>query len=292
MSEPDVIKPLSVKAAAARLGRSEMHVHDLIKAETLRPVTRSPIRLAVMDVEALRRVQHDRALAEFVARGVDLVRLAADVRRQVRPLALDPLPGGAKAVTSLPHKVRDLFGPAALMALTLEDRSECCWCAARVAAGMFKVPPPKWGEVTRALLGDPCANDMRRFAGVELGKLRARVHPGSVRPPQGRTELAAAPGKTAVSKPAVRAQTDDGGRALVGRRLRETRARLKDAKRRGDQAYALRLAQTIRGLEADAAQVDGRGSVTASTRPGRLACGHLLAAGCACPRRASSRGQR
>lgn len=294
MDTPDVIEPLSVEQAAARLGRSTMRVHDMIKEGKLRPVARNPVKLMAADIEQLRQARHDAAVEELTARGVDLVKLARDVRRQIRPLPMDPFSGGVKGVTSLPRKVRDLFGPAALMALTLQDRDECCWCAARVAAGMFKVPPPKYGTVMLALLGDPCATDMRRFAGAEFEKLRARVHPGAGAPPAARTGPASTAGSTAVSKPVVRAAErvqDDGGKALVGRRLREARARLKDAKRRGDQSYALRLARTVRDLERDAARVDGR-AVTASARPGTLRCGHPLAQNCACPRRASRRSAR
>jgi hypothetical protein len=88
---------------------------------------------------------------------------------------------------------------------------------------------------------------------------------------------------TAAAKPVQ----DDGGRGLVAKRLREVRARQKDARRRGDQTYALRMAQMARDLEADAAVVDGR--TAAAARPGRLRCGHLLSADCVCARRASKR---
>jgi molybdopterin biosynthesis enzyme len=78
---------------------------------------------------------------------------------------------------------------------------------------------------------------------------------------------------------------------MVQRRLRETRARLVAARRSGDTRYALKLRAMVASLEADAAKVDGR-AFSAADRPGTLRCGHELAAGCACPRRASTRGQR
>jgi hypothetical protein len=298
MGEPDRIAPLSVSAAAQRLGLSEVGTRGLIASGQLRPVVRTPsIRLAALDVEDLRVARRDAAVAEFTARGVDLVKLAAGTRRALRPEPADPLPGGVRGLSGLPSNVRAFFGPAALMALTLSDREQCGWCAARVAAGLLRVPEPRYGDVFHALLGDPCASDMKRFAGAELAKLRARVHPGGTRSSGARTAPVAA--LTAVSPatspapprtPAQPVQPDDGGRALVASRLRTARARLKDAKRHGDTRYAIRLRQTIQGLERDAAVVDGR--VTAAARPGRLRCGHLLSAACSCPRRASSRGQR
>lgn len=167
--------------------------------------------------------------------------------------------------------------------------------AARVAAGLLKVPEPQYGEVLHALLGDPCAEDMKRFAGAEMAKLRARVHPGGTPPPVARTESMKASGSTPPAAPsrtpAQPVQPDDGGRALVAARLRTARARLKDAKRHGDQQYAIKLRAMVAGLEADAAQVD-RPPFSAADRPGTLRCGHQLAARCACPRRSSARGQR
>ena len=299
MGEPDRIAPLSVSAAAQRLGLSEVGTRGLIASGQLRPVVRTPsIKLAALDVEDLRVARRDAALAEFTARGVDLVKLARDTRRQLRPELADPLPGGVRGLSGLPVSVRAFFGAAPLMALTLPDREACGWCAAKVAAGLLKVPEPRYGQVFLALLGDPCMEKcMGRFAGSELDRLRARVHPGGTPRPAARTAPVKAAGSAAQAAPvaprrtpAQPVQPDDGGKSMVARQLRTARTRLKDAKRSGDQRRALQLQQTIRGLEADAAVVDGR--VTAAGRPGRLRCGHALAAACACPRRASARGQR
>lgn len=300
MDEPGRIAPLSVKAAAQRLGLSEYGTRGLIEAGKLRPVVRTPsVKLAALDVEDLRVARRDAALEEFTRRGVDMVKLARDVRRQLRPELADPLPGGARGLSALPANVRALFGPGVLMALTLPDRAACSWCAARVACGLLKVPEPQYGgEVFRALLGAPCAERcMPRFAGAEMAKLRARVHPGGTRPSAARTAPVTASGSTAPAAPPAPRRTpaqpvqDDNGRALVAARLRTARARLKDAKRRGDQKYALKLRAMVASLEADAAQVDGR-AFSAAARPGTLRCGHALAARCSCPRRASTRGQR
>lgn len=298
MGEPGRIAPLSVSAAAQRLGLSEVGTRGLIASGQLQPVVRTPsIRLAALDVEDLRVARRDAAVAEFTARGVDLVKLAAGTRRMLRPEPADPLPGGVRGLAAVPSSVRAFFGPAALAALTLSDREQCGWCAARVAAGLLKVPEPRYGEVLLALLGDPCASDMRRFAGAELAKLQARVHPGGARPSAARTTPAAAAGSMTPAPPPVSPRTpaqpvqpDDDGKALVARRLRQTRERLKAAKRAGDEKYAIRLQQTLRALTADASAIDGL--VAAAARPGRLRCGHQLAARCSCPRRAPARGQR
>ena len=299
MDEPGRIPPLSVKAAAQRLGLSEYGTRGLIASGQLTPVVQHPaVKLSVQDVEALRLARRDAAIAEFTRRGVDLVKLAANTRRMLRPEPADPLPGGVRGLSGLPSNLRAFFGPAALAALTLPDREACCWCVAKVAAGLLRVPEPRPGEVFLALLGDPCQEKcMGRFAGAEMERLRARVHPGGTRPPVARRAPVAAP--TAVSPAAPPAsprtptqpvQPDDDGKALVARRLRQTRERLKAAKRAGDEKYAIRLQQTLRALTADASAIDGL--VAAAARPGTLRCGHQLAANCACPRRASSRGQR
>lgn len=295
MGEPDRIPPLSVSTAAQQLGLTEVATRGLIASGQLRPVVRTPsVKLAALDVEDLRVARRDAALEEFTRRGVDLVRLATNTRRALRPGLADPLPGGARGLSGLSPSVRAFFGPAALMALTMPDREACGWCVARVAAGLLKVPEPRYGEVFRALLGNPCAEKcMGRYAGPELDRLRARVHPGGTRPSAARTAPVTAAGGPPRAEAAVPRRTpaqpvqDDGGRALVARRLREVRARAKAAKRAGDQGYALKLAQMARDLEKDAAVVDGR--VAAAAGPGTLRCGHLLAANCACPRRASKR---
>lgn len=298
MGDPGRIPPLSVRAAALRLGRTEPAVRDLVKTEKLTPVVRTPsVKLAVRDVEQLRQARQRAAIDEYVARDVDLLKLARDVRRQLRPLVSDPVRGGEAALNRLPVRTRDFFGPATLQALAMGDPARCSWCEARFLSRKFGVPEPVWDQVTLGLLGSPCVERcMPRFAGPEMARLRARVGGVSTRPSAPRTAPVAAAGSKAPPAPPVPRRTaalpvqDDGGKSMVASALRTARGRLKSAKRAGDQRYALQLAQTIRALEADAAAVDG--PLAAAARPGRLRCGHLLSAGCACPRRASSRGQR
>lgn len=300
MDEPDVIKPLNVKAVSARLGLSEYGTRGLVDRGDLTPVVRTPsLKFAVQDVEQLRQARQRAAIEEFVARDVDLVKLARDTRRQLRPLPLDPLQGGEVGLSRLPVKTRDFFGPAVLQALAIGDPERCSWCEARFLAGNLGVPEPVWDQVTLALLGNPCMERcMGRFSGAELAKLQARVHPGGVRPSGARTAPAKAAGSTAPAAPAVArsrpaqpVRADDDGRAWIAARLRTERERLKVAKREGDQRRAIQLRATIRSLEADAARVDGGAPKKAPARSGRLRCGHLLSADCACPRRAS-RGRR
>lgn len=298
MDKSGRVEPLSVKAAAQRLGMTEYGTRGLIEAGKLRPVVRTPsIRLSAADVEDLRVARREAAVAEFTARGVDLVKLATNTRRALRPEPADPLPGGVRGLSALPANVRAFFGPGVLLALTLPDRAQCGWCAARVACGLAKVPEPRYGQVLLALLGDPCVEKCTpRFAGAEMAKLRARVHPGT-HPPAARTAPVTAAGIAALPAPAVPRRTSaqpvsdgDGGRAKVSQRRREVQARLKDARRRGDTQHAMTLQRQLQALTADASVVDGRAASAA--RPGTLRCGHALSAGCTCPRRASSRGQR
>lgn len=255
MGEPRVIEPLSVKAAADRLGLTEYRVRGLIGEGKLRPVVRTPsVKLAARDVEALRLARQDAAVREFTARNVDLVKLARDTRRALRPEAMDPLTGGVKGLARLPSNVRALFGAPALMSLTLQDRDACCWCVAAVAARLFKVPAPEYGEVTHALLGDPCAADMKRFAAGELARLRARVHGTAVRPSGGRLAPSVAPRPATPQKAAA---------APVQRSV---------------SPMSRPAAPAVLAAALSAAGV-------ASTRyEGRARCGHLLAERCSCPR--------
>lgn len=299
MGEPDRIPPLSVEVAALRLGLTEVATRDLIKTEKLRPVVRTPsVKVSVQDVENLRQARQRAAVEEYVARDVDLIKLARDVRRQLRPLGSDPFQGGKAGLNRLPVKTRDFFGPATLRALALGDPARCAWCEARFLSGNLGVPEPVWDQVTQELLGAPCAaRCMPRFAGPQMAKLRARVGGGTTRPPAPRTAPVKAAGSTAQAAPlaprrtpARPVQDDDGGKGLVSRRLRQTRERLKAARRDGDTAYAAKLMKTLQSLTADASAIDGL--VAAAARPGVLRCGHQLAARCSCPRRASARGQR
>jgi hypothetical protein len=292
------VPPLTVRAAANRLGLSTWAIHKAIDRGELRPVTRNPIQVSADDIEAMRLRRRDEAIAHF---GADrLLKLATQVRAQLQPPFASGAPGGHAALERIPERTKAAFGMPLLHAAAMPDGSGCRWCLAEVAARMLGVPVrPETlsSEFGIALLGGPECERHRGFVRDRMDQLRARVHPGRERSGGGRAAPAKAAGSTAPAAPpapprtpAQPVQPDDGGRSMVARQLRTARARLKDAKRSGDQRRAIQLQQTIRGLEADAAVVDGL--VAAAARPGRLRCGHLLSAACSCPRRASSRGQR
>lgn len=286
------VPPLSVRAAANRLGMSTWGVHKAIDRGELRPVTRQPIQVSADDVEAMRQRKRDEAVDQI---GVErMVRVARDVRLHLHPPVGSGGPRGHAALEQVSERLRAAFTMPFLHAAAMPDGSGCRWCAAEIAGRMLSVPVRQEllsSDVGLALLGGPECDRHRGLVSGRMRELAARVHPGAERSSAACTEPAPTAGRTTVSKPVVRSQGDDNGRAMVQRRLREARARLKTAKRTNDQKYALRMAQQVRDLERDAARLDGR-AVTASARPGRLRCGHLLAAACACPRRASKRSAR
>jgi hypothetical protein len=288
---PDGIESaLSVKAAAARLGLSEYGLRKIIDRGELRPVTTNPVKLLPDDIAALRQRRQDAAIARL---GVDrLAKVARDVRAQLHPLVSSGAPRGHDALELIPEVTKSAFTMPLLHGAAMPDGSGCRWCAAVVAGRMLRTSVSDAllaSDVGMALLGDPVCEAHRGLLRGRMDALRASVHPGgAVRPSAARTEPVKAPGgavaSVAAPRAAVRPVGDDGGRELVGRRRREVQAALTAAKRRGDERHASQLRQQLRGLTADAARVDGR---AVASRPGRLACGHLLAAGCACPRRAS-----
>jgi hypothetical protein len=297
--EDPTIPPLAVRTAANRLGVSVWAVHKAIDRGELRPVTRSPLQVSAADVEQMRVRRRDEAVDRI---GLDrMARLAADVRAQLHPPIGSGAPGGHAALEKLSERVKAAFGMPLLHAAAMPEGSGCRWCAAEVASRILQVPVRQEmlsSAFGVALLGGPECERHRGLVRDRMGQLGARVHPGRGRPGDGRTEPVAAAGSTAPAAPAVArprpaqpVKDDDGGRAWIAARLRTERERLKVAKRAGDQRRAIQLRATIRGLEADAARVDGRTPEKAGARPGRLRCGHLLSAGCACPRRAS-RGRR
>jgi hypothetical protein len=298
VNEDPSVPPLSVERAASRLGMSRWGLYKLIDRGELQPVVREPIGLSVSDVEALRARRQDAAIGRI---GPDRVlQLARDVRLQLHPPATAPGSRGHAALENLSETVKSAFSMPLLHGASMPDGAGCRWCAAVVAGKMLGVSvrdAQMASEVGLALLGGPECERHQGLVRARMAELTARVHPGGVRPSAARTEAPQPPAAPAPRESAQRPVTaaakpvqDDGGKSMVARRLREVRARQKDARRRGDQAYALRMAQMARDLEADAAVVDGR--VTAAARPGRLKCGHLVSAGCVCARRASKPGQR
>lgn len=294
MYEDPSIAPLSVEKAASRLGLSKWGTYKLIDRGELQPVVREPIGLSVSDVEAL-RVRRQASAIERI--GPDrVVHLAKDVRLLLHPPA-GAAAGGHRALGSMSESAKAVFGMPLLHGAAMPDGAGCRWCAAVVAGKILGVSVRDGqlaSEVGLALLGGPECERHKVLVRARMTELAARVRPGGECPSGGRSEPSAGKRPAGPSQRTERAVTaaakpvqDDGGRGLVAKRLREVRARQKDARRRGDQTYALRMAQMARDLEADAAVVDGR--TAAAARPGRLRCGHLLSADCVCARRASKR---
>lgn len=279
------LQGVSVEKAAAGLGISKWGAYRAIERGDLKVLPgRGPTRVSEAEVERFRRARHAAAVERLKARGADVVELARATRS-----FLQPHPGdGKRTVSMLGPDVVAVFGAPAVHAASLPAPT-CGWCASVVAAQLMHTDPPPYGKAMLALLGPPCPRDMQRFAAAEMEALAARVHPGGVRPSGGRAAASGSsrPAASPVPRPwPAQPVQDDNGRALVAARLRVARARLKDAKRRNDQAYAIKLRAIVASLEADAAAVDGR-APSAAARPGRLACGHLLADRCSCPRKGS-----
>lgn len=294
IQDAPTIPALTVRAAANRLGLSVWAIHKAIDRGELHVVVRDPIKLSADDVEALRRRKQNAAIARI---GEDrLVKTARDTRAFLHPPVTAGGARGHAALETVNDVVKSAFGPALLAAAAMPDGS-CRWCAAVMAGRLLHVPVREEqlaGEVGLALLGGPdpeCVKHRALLRG-RMDRLAARVHRSGTGPAKAAGSTVPAVPAVPRRTPARRVQDGDGGRALIAARLRAERERLKAAKRSGDQRRAIQLRQTIQGLEQDAAAVDGRSAVVASARPGKLACGHLLAAGCACPRRASTRGRR
>ena len=298
------MQTFTIAQTARHLGVSDTATRKMIGRAELSVLPGSdPIRLDAAAVDAVLKLRQADAVHDLTRRRSTAVQLAQETRRILLPAPHEskPLPNREAVSWNLrmslvPTEAKTLFGMAALTAVGSQDG--CRWCRsgdfARVLGGWA---PTAYGDGFAALFDQqPCERCGPGLYGPVLAALRARVQGGPERPsarplPPSAAERAAAAewasrrAVTAAAKP-----VDDDGKALVAAGLRTARARLKDAKRRGDQKYALRLARVVRDLEADAARVDGR--VSAAARPGRLRCGHTLAAGCSCPRRSSVRGRR
>lgn len=287
----------TIAQTARHLGVSDSATRKMIgRAELSVLPGADPIRLDAGHVAAVLKLRQMAAVHDLTRRGSTAVRLARETRAVLLPGPRESKPLPDRAATSwnlrmslVSVEARTLFGVAALTAVGAEDG--CRWCLssefARVLGGWA---PESYGEGFAVLFGqEPCERCAAGLYGAVLASLQARVHPGRHRPPDARAEAVAAALPAAAAPRPQRAQPMqdvDDGKAMVARRRREVQARLTAAKRAGDQRYALQLRQTLTALTADAARVDGR---PAAVRPGKLACGHALAAGCSCPRRASKR---
>lgn len=290
------METFTIAQTARHLGISDQGVRKMIGRQELFLLPGfEPARLDAEHVETARLLRREALLLELASKRRTPVTLAQDVRRSLFPPNDTLLPHRVaehqrRRLSLLPTEARQLFGAAALSAALVQDK--CRWCAAqdfaRVLGGWA---PTQFSPGFRALFDqDPCAQCAPGLYGAVLASLEARVHPGRHRPPDPVAEAIAAEIPAVPAPRPQRAQPvqdDDGGRALVAARLRTARARLKDAKRRNDQAYVLRLAQTVRSLEADAAAVDGR----AAAPRGRKACGTPVGVRCEC-HTSDRRGQR
>lgn len=298
---------LSAVQAGRYLGVNEKTVRNWINRGELAVLSTDPIRLDSAHVDEVLRARQADAVADLVRRHRDPVFLAHEARRVLHPrdlgtnLPQDRAENERRRLSLVSDTARTIFGNASLTAALLTDDS-CRWCrAADFATVLNTWAPTQFSEGFRALFDqEPCEKCAPGLYAPLWEALRSRVHPPGTRPSAPAPRASAAEREmaeqwarqravTAAAKPS---RNDDDGRAWVAKRLRTERERLKAAKRSGDQRRAIQLRRAIQSLEADAARLDGRPTVTAAaSRPGRLACGHLLAARCACPR-PSKRGQR
>jgi hypothetical protein len=262
-------------------------------------------RLPVLDGDGPRRFSRETLEAYHQARVRE--RVAALARNRETPASVAvrvrtalhrdelgmPRPVAVK-LAAMPDAWRSLFSRAELAAACTTDG--CKWCEAQKFGDFLGLRPVEFAPALRELFGaDPCRVCGPALLGPYMAVLAARVHPPGTRAPEapprpsaGEQERAREWVQQRAVTAAVKPVQDDGGRSLVARRRREVQAALKDARRRKDTKHALALQKQLQSLVADAARVDGR---SAAARPGVLRCGHALAQGCSCPRRASARGR-
>jgi len=285
---------LSVADAAKYLGLTAEAVHRAVREDRLATLPgEGPARLSLQAVEEFHRLRQASLVASLARRGETPVSTARKVREALFHSETGLPRSFASKLSAMPSDWRSLFSRAELAAACVTDG--CRWCRALDFSRFLGSRPVEYAPAFAELFGgQPCGTCGPGLLRPYWEALQARVRGGAERPPAAAVPPSAAERSMAREwaqrHPAAAAQKpvgDDDGRALVAAALRTARARLKDAKRRGDQRHVLQMAQTVRALEADAAVVDGRAA--AAMRPGRLACGHALAAACSCPRRASAR---
>lgn len=285
----------SAVQAGRWLGFTERTVRNMINRGELRVVSADPIRLDPGHVDEVLRDRQADVTCDLVRMRKSAVQLARETVEVLRPRNESaPLPDRVAThqrlkLSLVPDSAKLMFGTASLTAALADDG--CRWCKAKdFAAWLGTWGPERYSEGFAELFGQaPCAKCGPGLYGPLMDALKARVHPPGVGP------SAAAVAPTADERaralewvqrrpvtPAARPVGDDDGRAMVARRRREVQARLTAAKRAGDQRYAIQLRTVLQSLTADASVVDGRAG--AAARPGRLRCGHLLSAGCGCPR--------
>lgn len=295
--------------AAKWLGISREAV-DLAAREGRLPAVAGdgPRRFARMAVEEFHQRKQDALVASLARNGETPTSVAQKVRRGLFQSETGlPRPFSAR-LAAMPDAWRSLFNKAELAAACVPDGEGCRWCRCAEFSGFLGQRPTPYAPVYAALFDQaPCGVCAPRLLKPYMAALEARVHRGAVRPSEAPSPMSAAERarvqewalRRAVTAAAKPVKDDDGGRALVARRLREVRARAKQAKRAGDQKYALRLAQVVRDLEADAARVDGRAlTAAARTKPrvarfmGAKACGTPVGVSCSCHPGPQRRGRR
>ena len=265
------METMTIAQAARHLGLSDQRVRQLIDGQELFVLPGlSPAKLSAEHVETVRLLREQSLLADLAVRRRTPVMLAREVRHKlVRPdesgvnLPEYKAERQRRRISWVSPEARQLFGTASITAACVE--SGCRWCAAAQFAELLGGwAPAVYTEGHAALFGqEPCERCGPRLFGAAMKVLAARVHPGGERPSEARTE-APAPQMRAESRPARRqaptparpVQPDDG-KGMVQRRLRQTRKRLKEAVRSGDERYAADLRTTLTALTADARRIDG-----------------------------------
>lgn len=295
--------------AAKWLGVSREAV-DLAAREGRLPVVAGdgPRRFSREALEEFHQGRQAEKIAKLARSGESPVSVAGKVRRGLFAGETGlPRPFAVK-LAAMPVDWRTLFNKAELAAACVPDGEGCRWCRCAEFSGFLGLRPTPYAPAYAALFDQPpCGVCAPRLLKPYMQALEARVHRGAVRPSEAAPPTSAAERaqvqewalQRAVTAAAKPVKDDDGGRALVARRLREVRARAKTAKRAGDQKYALRLAQVARDLEQDAARVDGRAlTAAAGAKPrvarfmGSKACGTPVGQSCACHPGPKRRGRR
>ncbi|WP_146064885.1 helix-turn-helix domain-containing protein [Streptomyces sp. SM1] len=254
---------LNASQAAAWLGISREAV-DLAAREGRLPVVsgEGPRRFTVDALEVFHQARVAGHIAALERIRETPVSAAGKVRR-----ALDEKGNGlprsfTAKLNAMPIQRRVLFSQAELAAACVQDG--CRWCEARKFADFKGLRPPEFSPALRELFGaDPCTTCGPVLLAPYMAALAARVYAGDRRPPGPPPRLSEGERRMAEewavrrSVSAARPCLPDDGRAMVARRLREVRSKLKAAERGGDRRYAKDLRATLSALTADARRVDG-----------------------------------
>lgn len=263
---------------------------DLAAREGRLPVSGGdgPRRFSTEALEAYHQARVQEKVAGLARARETPVSVARRVRAALSATDMGmPVPLAVK-LKAVPVDWRSLFTRAELAAACVRDGEGCRWCRAVEFADFRGLRPLEFSRALRELFGaDPCGVCGPVLMAPFMAALAARVHRDGGRPPVARTGPVAAAGSTAAAVPSsqrsrpVQRAADDDGRSMVQRRLQQTRARLKDARRRGDTRYALALQKTLQSLVADARVVDGRAR-SAAGPAGEKRCGTPVGVRCSC----------